>query len=75
MNVLFRFQDVLKIVNDGFMTLKTNVSKPQRASYCELRKKDEKDLFLIYQCLDLNIFEKIIAQETTKDVWYTLKKL
>lgn len=41
----------------------------------ELRKKDEKGLFLIHQCVDTNVFEKIVEQETTKEGWDTLKKL
>lgn len=42
---------------------------------CEKRKKYGKCLFLIHQCVDSNIFEKIIEEETSKDVWDTLKKL
>jgi len=38
-----------------------------------LRKKDAKGLFLIHQCIDPNIFENIIEQETAKGAWDTLK--
>lgn len=38
-------------------------------------KKDKRDLFLIHQCVDSNIFKKIIEQETVNEVWDTLKKL
>lgn len=40
-----------------------------------MSKNDEKDLFLIYQCVNPNIFEKIIEEETTKGAQDTLKKL
>lgn len=42
MKVIFRFQDALEIVNDGFLTLETNVTEAQRAAHRELSKYDEK---------------------------------
>lgn len=57
--VIFRFQDVLEIVNDGFLALKIKFTKAQRIAHCELTKKDVKGLFLIHQCMDTSIFEKI----------------
>lgn len=66
---------MLEIVNDGFSTLEANATETQRVAHREKSKKDEKGLFLIHWCVDLNIFEKIIEQETTKEAWDTLKKL
>lgn len=40
-----------------------------------MSNKDGKGLFLIHQCVDLNIFRKTIEQETTKETWNTLKKM
>ena len=35
-------------------------------------KKDDKATFLIHQCVDSNILEKIIDYETTKEAWDVL---
>lgn len=51
---------MFEIVNDGFLTLETNATEIQRDANDEMSKKYEKCLFLIYQYVDLNIFEKII---------------
>lgn len=32
-------------------------------------------MFLIHQCVDSNVFEKIIEEETTKEAWDKLKNL
>ena len=72
-NVIFRFQDFLEIVNDSIPNLQENATKVQRTTNRELRKKDAKGLFLIHQCIDPNIFENIIEQETAKGAWDTLK--
>lgn len=67
MKVIFRFQDVTKIVSDGVLALETNVNDVQKATHKEQRKKDGKTLFLIHQCVDPNVFEKIIEEETSKE--------
>lgn len=56
----FIFQYVLEIVNDGFSAFEANANEAQRFSHREMSKKDGKCLFLIHQCVNLNIFEKII---------------
>lgn len=75
MKVILRFQDALQIVNDGLSALEANATETQKALHHELSKKDDKCLFLIHQCLDPIIFEKIMEEETTKSVCDTLKKL
>ena len=66
MKVIFRFQDVVEIVNDGVIELGANATDEQKAAYKDQRKKEGKTLFLIHQCVDLNVFEKIFEEETTK---------
>lgn len=74
MRVVFIFQDVLEI-EWWFLELEENDTNAQIISQCELIKKDGKGLFVIHQCVDSIIFEKIIEEETTNGVWDTLKKL
>lgn len=49
-----------EIVNDGFLALEANATEAQRIAHREMSKKDRKYLFLIHQCVDSNVFEKII---------------
>lgn len=66
MNVIFRFQDVAKIVNDGVLTLESDANDVRKAAHKEQRKKDGKCLFLIHQYVDSNVFVKIIEEESAK---------
>lgn len=49
MNVIFRFQDVCEIVNDGVPTLEANANDIQKDVHKDQRKKDGKAIFLIHQ--------------------------
>ncbi|KEH19665.1 hypothetical protein MTR_8g466040 [Medicago truncatula] len=69
MKVIFIFQNVLEIVIYGIPALENNVTDAQMATHHEHKKKDWKGLFLIHQCVDLNIFEKVIEEETMKGAW------
>jgi hypothetical protein len=60
MKVIFIFQDVLEIVTNGVAELTANADETQRTQHKELKKEDVKGLFIIHQCVDSNIFEKII---------------
>ncbi|XP_050876924.1 ribosome biogenesis protein ERB1-like [Lathyrus oleraceus] len=40
----------------------------------DLRKKDQKVLFYIHQCVDVNVFEKIVDLMTAKAAWDTLSE-
>ncbi|GAU44417.1 hypothetical protein TSUD_100640 [Trifolium subterraneum] len=73
MKVIFRFQDVLETVINGVAELAANAEEAARTHHHELKKKDAKALFIIHQCVDPNIFEKIIEEETSKGAWDTLK--
>ncbi|KAJ1406622.1 gag-polypeptide of LTR copia-type [Sesbania bispinosa] len=59
MNVVFRYQGVLDILLTGITPLETNPT-------------DDKAIFLIHQCVDSNVLEKIIHYETAKEAWDTL---
>lgn len=60
--VIFKFQDVDGILNDGVLTLESNVDDIHKVTHKGQRKKDEKGIFLIHQYLDPNVFEKIIDE-------------
>jgi hypothetical protein len=64
MKVIFRFQDVLETVTDAVGDLAANADETARTQHKELKKKDAKCLFIIHQCVNSNIFEKIIEKET-----------
>ncbi|GAU44503.1 hypothetical protein TSUD_122730 [Trifolium subterraneum] len=48
--------------------------KQQRTTFIETQKKDNKALFLIHQCVDSKVFEKIADATTSKDAWDILQK-
>ncbi|GAU44225.1 hypothetical protein TSUD_399890 [Trifolium subterraneum] len=73
MKVIFRFQDVLETVINGVVELDANADEATRTEHHELKKKDAKALFIIHQCVNPNIFEKIIEEEISKGAWDTLK--
>ena len=68
MCVLFDAQDVLDLVNDGYAVVATKATEVQRNTYREFRKKKQKVLFYIHQCVDVNVFEKIADSMTVKVV-------
>lgn len=75
MKIIFKFQDVAKIVNDGVPALEENANDVQQAAYKKRRKKDGKAMFLIHQTVDPYVFEKTIEEETTKVAWNKLNNL
>lgn len=48
MRVIFKFQDVIEIVNDSLPALESNAVNTQKVVHCESGKKDGKCLFLIH---------------------------
>src|ERR1051325_1175867 len=50
------------------------MQQKKRKAQRNKRKKDQKALFFIHQCVDLNVFEKIVDSTTSKEVWDTLVK-
>ena len=59
---------MVAIMNDGVSALEENVSDAQQVTHKEQRKKDGKAIFLSHQCVDPNVFEKIIEKDTAKGV-------
>lgn len=59
MRVLFGAQDVLEIVNTSFNALAENTTDAQRNAHRKVKKKDQRALFFIHQCVDAKVFEKI----------------
>lgn len=55
-------------------TLEVSATETYKVVHRELNKKYEKYLLLIDQCMDSNIFDKIVDEETIEGVWDTLKK-
>ena len=53
MCVLFGAQDVLDLINDGYVqvTLLENATDVQKNAQGDLRKKDQKALFYIHHCV------------------------
>ncbi|KAK2392639.1 putative mitochondrial protein [Trifolium repens] len=74
MKVIFTFQEVYEQVNDGVAALPANANEEQRTTFREAKKKDNKGLFLIHQCVDSKVFEKIADAETSKAAWDILQK-
>ncbi|KAK2442743.1 putative mitochondrial protein [Trifolium repens] len=74
MKVIFTFQEVYEQVNDGVAALPANANEEQRTTFKEAKKKDNKGLFLIHQCVDSKVFEKIADAETSKVAWDILQK-
>lgn len=73
MNVIFKFQDLSEIMNNGVLKVLVNSDEDQQAVHKEQSKKDRKFLFLIHQCVYPNVFENIIEEESTKGAWDKLK--
>ena len=74
MKVIFNVQEVYEQVNAAITPLPENANEEQRTTFREAKKKDNKALFLIHQCVDSKVFEKIADAETSKDAWDILQK-
>ncbi|PON82252.1 hypothetical protein TorRG33x02_219540 [Trema orientale] len=75
MKVLFGAHDVWDIVEKCYEEPRdeTILSATQRNSSKDSRKRDKKALFLIYQALDDDGFEKISNATTAKEAWEKLQ--
>ena len=56
MKVIFRFQDVTEVVQEGVQELDRNPTDAQKVAHCDLMKRDAKALFIIHQCVDADNF-------------------
>ncbi|XP_061341938.1 uncharacterized protein LOC133288237 [Gastrolobium bilobum] len=75
MKALLGSQDVWEVVEKGYDEPKEGVtlSQTQRDSFKDSRKRDKKALYLIYQGLDEDAFEKISEATTAKEAWEKLQ--
>ncbi|WVZ02998.1 hypothetical protein V8G54_023804 [Vigna mungo] len=69
MRVLFRYQDMNEVVEGEVQELPTGAADKRKV---EERKKDDKALFLIHQCVDDAHFEKIQHAKTAREAWSIL---
>ncbi|KHN21428.1 hypothetical protein glysoja_037479, partial [Glycine soja] len=67
-------QDVWDIVENGFEEQdEASLSQGVKETLKESRKRDKKALFLIYQSVDEDTFEKISNATTAKEAWDKLQ--
>lgn len=69
--VLCRDEDVVDLVNEGYIVVVTDATEAQRNTHRETRKKDHKALLYNHQCVDMNVFEKIVDSTAAKAAWDT----
>ncbi|XP_019414638.1 PREDICTED: uncharacterized protein LOC109326409 [Lupinus angustifolius] len=69
MKVLFGYQEVLDVVQDGFQAVEDEATEVQRSLHRECMKRDCKALAMIHQCVDDSNFEKIAQSSTSKEAW------
>ncbi|CAJ2659609.1 unnamed protein product [Trifolium pratense] len=74
MKGIFIVQEVDEQVNTILDPLPANPTNQQRTTFKEAQKKDNKSLFLIHQCVDAKVFEKIAYSTTSKEAWDILHK-
>ena len=72
MHVLFNAQDVLDLINKSYVLVVKNATDAQRNAQHDMRRKDQKALFYIHQCVNVNVFEKIVDLTMAKAAWDTL---
>src|SRR4051812_19246754 len=72
MRVLFGAQDDLELVTEGCVLVAVDATKEQRETHIKTRKRDQKALFFIHQCVNVNVIEKIVDSTTAKEAWDTL---
>ncbi|KAK2363545.1 hypothetical protein QL285_088517 [Trifolium repens] len=69
MIVLFGAQDVLELVTEGYVPVAADATDTQKLAQKDTKKKDQRALFYIHQCVDENVFEKIADSTTSKGAW------
>ena len=75
MKLLLSAQDIWEIIKKGHTEPENegNLSQTQRDSLRDSRKRDKKVLYLIYQGLDEDAFEKISEAKSAKEAWEKLQ--
>ncbi|KAM1892747.1 hypothetical protein ACFX14_035869 [Malus domestica] len=76
---LFGSQELWEVVSNGYVVPTANqeaaYTAEQRNTLKDLRKKDQKALYLLYQGLEDSTFEKVAEATTSKQVWDTLSTI
>jgi hypothetical protein len=67
MRVIFKVQEVHEQVINDLDPLPTNPIEAERSIFRDAKKKDNNTLFVIHQCVDSKVFEKIANCTTSKD--------
>ena len=75
MRALLRSQDMWEIVEKGHKESENDdtLSQAQKDSLRDSRKRDKKALYLNYQGLDEDAFEKISKAKSAKEAWEKLQ--
>ncbi|KHN03199.1 hypothetical protein glysoja_045567, partial [Glycine soja] len=68
MKVIFRFQDVTEVVQEGVQELDTNPTDAQKVAHRDLMKKDAKALFIIHQILTPRFDHIVVAIEQDQNL-------
>jgi len=74
MLAVFGFQDVAEIIQEGVGELSSKASEEEKKHFKQQQKLDSKARFLLYQCVNSNIFDKVCKATTAKEVWEILEK-
>ncbi|XP_050908038.1 uncharacterized protein LOC127121623 [Lathyrus oleraceus] len=62
------------LVKEGVTSLVEKTTDEEKAAHKELKKKDNKALFIIHQCVDPEYFKKLSDVELVKEAWEILDK-
>nr|XP_008360637.2 uncharacterized protein LOC103424324 [Malus domestica] len=76
---LFGSQELWEVVSSGYVVPTTEqeatYTANQMTTLKDLRKKDQKALYLLYQGLEHSTFKKVAEATTSKQVWDTLSTI
>ena len=75
MKALLGAHDVWDVVEKGFIVLKNEatLTTAQKENLKDLKKKENKAKYLIFQSLDEDAFEKIAGTTSSKEAWEKLE--
>lgn len=74
MKMIFAVQDVYEKATNGVESLPANATKVHRNAHKDVEKKDNKTLFLIHQCVEVKMLQKIAEGVNFKEAWNILLK-
>lgn len=61
-------------MNNGVKIISDYAIDDQKNVHKELKKKNDKTLFIIHQCVDRNKFEKVEDVDASKEAWDKFEK-